>query len=158
WAAPAPAPPAATGASANNKIAADLAKPLAMPTRYGAPPRTLRCAVVKARHVDDHALVQAVTDGLALIAGLDVEAEGAPLDFHHLRRRNDREPHRSRREMANVEPDPKALMPRGQEGLCRCQCGGLEQADHHRGGQHGDPTRADARCRVLRPNDEAGTA
>ena len=70
-------------------------------------------AVVKARHIDDHALVEAVADGLALIAGLDPEADGAPLDFHNLRRGNDREPHRCRREMAHVEPDAEALMPRG---------------------------------------------
>src|SRR5215831_13125933 len=115
-------------------------------------------ALVKARHIDDHALVRALADPLTLVAGLDAEADGAPLDFHNLRRRNDGEPHRCRRKMAHVEPDPEALMPGGQEGFCRCQCGGLDQADHHRGGQHGDPIRSDARRRVLRRNDEAGTA
>ncbi len=37
-------------------------------------------ALVEARHVDDHALMRAAADRLALVAGLDAEGDGAALD------------------------------------------------------------------------------
>src|SRR5215475_9466544 len=116
----------------SGSMVVELAPPLPMlwPTNADLALHTL----VKACHVDDHALVSAVADRLTLVACLDAEADGAPLDFYYLRRRNDGEPHRCRRKMAHVEPDPEALMPRRQEWFCRCQCGSLDQTDHHRGG------------------------
>src|SRR5262249_60961561 len=54
--------------------------PNAGPLWRAAPDLALH-TIVKARHVDAHALVGALADGPAPAAGLDAEADGAPLAF-----------------------------------------------------------------------------
>ena len=61
-----------------------------------------------------------------------------------------------RRVVADVELYAEALMTRWQQVLHRRQRGRLDQVDHHRGRQHRDAPRADARGRVLGPHRHLG--
>ena len=111
-------------------------------------------AIVETRHVDDHALVRALADRLALVASLDAKADGAAFDAGYLRARRDAQAHRRRRKVAHVEPDAEALMPFGEQMLHRRQRSRLDHVDHHRRRQHRNPPRADARRGMLRRDNE----
>src|SRR3954447_1828926 len=67
-------------------------------------------ALVKARDIDDDALVRAVPDRLLLVVGLDLEYERAAVDPQQFGRRPDAHSDRGGGEMADIEVDAETLM------------------------------------------------
>src|SRR5215470_19274711 len=95
-------------------------------------PKLLLHPRIKSRHIDDDPLVRAVADRLLVVARLDPERERAAIDADQLCGRA--HPHADRRgcEVAHVEMDAEALMPRGQEVLDRRKRRRLDDVDHDR--------------------------
>jgi redox-sensitive bicupin YhaK (pirin superfamily) len=100
--------------------------------------------LIKARDIDDHALVTAVPDRLLIVVRLDLEYERAAIDSDQFRRRADAHPDWSGGEVADIEMDAETLMTVREEVLDCRQRGSLDHIDHDWSGKHGHPPAADA--------------
>ena len=100
--------------------------------------------------------MRAAADELELVASFDAERDGAPLDMDHFGGRSNVQADRRRRDMADVELDPEALMAGRQKMLDRRQGRGLNHIDHHRRRQDRDSSRADEGRRMLGADHDFG--
>src|SRR6476469_5488767 len=75
--------------------------------------------LVELRDIDDHPLVRAVADQLALVMRLDPESEGAAIDLCKCGRGRDPHADRGSGDVADVEDRAEALVAARQEPLDR---------------------------------------
>src|SRR5262245_4080740 len=113
-------------------------------------------ALVEAGDADDHALMGAAADRLALVARLDPEADGASLNVCHFRCGHHAQADRGRGEMLDVEMDAEALMAGRQQMLDCVERGGLDHIDHDGCRQHGNAAGADERRGLVGRDDDLG--
>ena len=114
--------------------------------------------LVEPRHVDDHALVSPITDGLAGVAGFDTERQCSALDGDELGGRTDSHANRGRGEMADIEMNTETLETSGQQVLDRGQRRRLDDIDHDRSCEHGYAAAAHARRCMFLSDDEISEA